>query len=63
MATVAREGRMTGSRIDHQVRSSLAPSIFAASIKSFGTLLKACRSKKILNALERPGKISACSLS
>ena len=63
MAAVASDGRMTGITTCHQMRSSLAPSIRAASSRSLGTVLKACRSRKILNTVARLGKISASSVS
>src|SRR6187431_2391232 len=43
IATAASDGRTIGSRIDHQILNSPAPSIRAASISSLGTLLKAWR--------------------
>ena len=61
IATAASDGRMIGSRIDHQIRHSPAPSTRAASSRSLGTDRKAWRSRKMLNALTRLGRIRAGS--
>ena len=63
IATAASDGRTIGSRIDHQIRHSPAPSTRAASMRSLGTPRNAWRSRKMLNALTRFGKISAGSVS
>src|SRR5688572_33479459 len=63
IATAASEGRTIGSRIDHQIRHSPAPSTRAASIKSDGTPRNAWRSRKMLKALTMLGKINAGSES
>src|SRR4029078_3966491 len=57
MATAASDGRMTGRRMLHQMRNSLAPSMRAASMRSFGTPRKACRNRKMLKALARLGRV------
>ena len=63
IATAASDGRTTGSTICHQIRHSPAPSTRAASRRSLGTPRYAWRSRKMLNALTRFGKISAGSVS
>ena len=63
IATAASDGRTIGSRIDHQIRHSPAPSTRAASIRSLGTPRNAWRSRKMLKALTMFGKISAGSES
>ena len=60
---IAIDGRATGKMTLHQMRSSLAPSMRAASSRSSGTVLKACRSRKMLNTVARLGKIRANSES
>src|SRR4029079_1895117 len=57
IATAARDGRTIGSRIDHHIRHSPAPSTRAASIRSFGTPRNAWRNRKMLNALATLGKM------
>ena len=52
-ATTARAGLASGMMTSTKVRSSLAPSIFAASESSMGMVRKNCRRRKMEKALAK----------
>ena len=55
--SVASAGPQSGRITEKKIRSSPAPSMRAASMKSFGTVSKNCFIRKVPNAVIMPGNM------